>query len=160
MKIRLVTQADERLVESLHPLLLQLVPDCRKPSSDCLHGIAGSADMRLFVAEEKERIVGTLTLVFSRTLTASKAWIEDVVVDRDYRRRGIARALLREAVETARQNGIETLCLTSNPTRIAARTLYRETGFREYDTGVFKLDLRASLPVAELSDTDAAHRTP
>ncbi len=144
MEIHIVHRIDPTLSEAIGRLLPQLNPGSGKPSDRYLQSVIQSSDTRLFIAVKGEQVVGMLTLVFSRLISGSKAWIEDVVTDQDFRNQGIATALLQQAIDTTRQEGIDTLCLTSNPSRTAARTLYRKIGFNEYDTGVFKMALQTS----------------
>src|SRR5262249_26373649 len=75
------------------------------------------------------RYVGTLTLVMFRIPTGLRAWIEDVVVDRDERRKGIGELLNREALELALKKGVRSVDLTSRPQRLEANALYRKIGF-------------------------------
>lgn len=95
----------------------------------------------LFVAQTGEGyITGMLTLTACSTLTGDKVWIEDVIVDERFRGQGAGRALIRTAVDYARNElKASSIYLTSNPSRIAARALYRSEGFEEYETGVFRI---------------------
>jgi ribosomal protein S18 acetylase RimI-like enzyme len=81
-----------------------------------------------------------LTLTICHTLACSKYWIEDVVVDPAHRGEGVGRALVRAAVNHVKENEtVPAIYLTSNPSRVAARSLYMSEGFEEYNTGVFRL---------------------
>lgn len=95
----------------------------------------------LFVAEDDDRnVMGMLTLTSCPTLAGEKVWIEDVIVDEKFRGQGVGRALLRAAVEFARKElKTQAVYLTSNPSRVQARSLYRSEGFEEYETGVFRI---------------------
>jgi ribosomal protein S18 acetylase RimI-like enzyme len=52
----------------------------------------------------------------------------------DFRRRGVARALLERAAEEARERGCTHIALETEVENSAARSLYRSTGFRETET--------------------------
>ena len=92
------------------------------------------------VEDDKGRLIGMLTLTFCPTLTGDKYWIEDVIVHYEFRGHGIGKALVKAAVSHVKQSGQPyRIYLTSNPSRTAARNLYRSEGFEEYDTGVFRL---------------------
>ena len=95
----------------------------------------------LFVAEDDDRnVMGMLTITSCPTLAGEKVWIEDVIVDEKFRGQGVGRALLRAAVEFARKElKTQAVYLTSNPSRVQARSLYRSEGFEEYETGVFRI---------------------
>ncbi|MBE6236150.1 MAG: hypothetical protein E7112_07945 [Bacteroidales bacterium] len=50
--------------------------------------------------------------------------------------------MLRKAVSYAADTlNASSISLTSNPSRTAARNLYRSEGFEEYETGVFRLNI-------------------
>ena len=72
-----------------------------------------------------------------------RAWIEDVVVDGAYRRQGIGNALVRAAIERAREAGARRVDLTSRPTREAANRLYRRLGFAQRETNVYRYTFEA-----------------
>jgi ribosomal protein S18 acetylase RimI-like enzyme len=81
-----------------------------------------------------------LTLTCCQTLSRPKYWIEDVVVDPSCRGKGAGRALVQAAVRFVKEkNDGSVIYLTSNPSRTAARNLYRSEGFEEYETGVFRI---------------------
>ena len=105
-----------------------------------LQNLLAKEDFHLFVAENKEGIIiGMLTLTSCSTLAGEKLWIEDVIVDESHRGHGTGRALLREAISYASDILKATsITLTSNPSRVQARSLYRSEGFEEYNTGVFR----------------------
>ena len=122
-------------------ILLQML-DSKLPSIDAerLASLIKDEDLYLFVTEVDGRLAGMLTLTFCETLSRRKYWIEDVIVDDAFRGRGFGRALVRAAVDFAqKKEGLPTIYLTSNPSRVSARSLYMSEGFEEYETGVFRL---------------------
>jgi ribosomal protein S18 acetylase RimI-like enzyme len=58
-------------------------------------------------------------------------------VDEKMRRRGIAEALLRHAIDLARAAGANGVSLTSNPGRKAADRIYQRMGFERRDTNAY-----------------------
>ena len=106
-----------------------------------LQALAASDSFNLFVAEDEDgMIAGMLTLACCPTLSRSKWWIEDVIVDPAYRGQGVGRALVQAAVAHVKAtDASSSLYLTSNPSRVSARRLYVSEGFEEYETGVFRL---------------------
>lgn len=87
---------------------------------------------RHLLVGELDRIVGTADLIVVENLSRdgrSWAMIENVVVEERFRRRGIATALLTEAVARATAGGCYKVQLISNETRSAAHELYRKLGF-------------------------------
>ena len=131
---------DKKTAEQVEDLLHML--DSKLPGIDAerLARLVKEEDLYLFVIEEDSRLAGMLTLTFCETLSRRKYWIEDVIVDDAFRGKGFGRALVRAAVDFARKKeGLPTIYLTSNPSRISARSLYMSEGFEEYETGVFRL---------------------
>lgn len=98
-------------------------------------------DAPVYVAESGGAVVGMVTLCVFTTLTGSKAFLDHLVVDPDFRRRGIGRALAHHAIELARQAGASRIDLTANRSKRAGRALYESLGFHERDTNVFRLPL-------------------
>lgn len=60
-----------------------------------------------------------------------EGYIANIAVHPGYRRKGIARALLRHVMEYAKQNGLLFLTLEVRPGNTAAIRLYRAEGFLE-----------------------------
>jgi ribosomal protein S18 acetylase RimI-like enzyme len=81
-----------------------------------------------------------LTLALFPLPTGARAWIEDVVVDRDARGRGVGALLTREALRLAQESGARTVDLTSRPSREAANRLYAKLGFQLRETNVYRYD--------------------
>jgi ribosomal protein S18 acetylase RimI-like enzyme len=101
-----------------------------------------SEDAPTYVAESGGRVVGMVTLCVLRTLTGPKAYLDHLVVAPDQRRQGIGRALVRHAIEQAEAAGASRIDLTAGAEKEAGRALYESFGFRQRDTGSFRLDLR------------------
>jgi ribosomal protein S18 acetylase RimI-like enzyme len=92
----------------------------------------------LVARDQAGSVVGSLTLVLFRIPTGVRAIIEDVVTDQGARRQGAGTALVNAALETARLRGVRTVDLTSRPSREAANRLYRELGFEQRETNVYR----------------------
>jgi ribosomal protein S18 acetylase RimI-like enzyme len=129
------------LVDAFARLVPQLSSSSPPTSEAQLAEIAASAATVLFVARDRGRIVGSLTLALFRIPTGLRAWIEDVVVDESARGGGVGEALNRAAIDRARALGARTVDLTSRPSRDAANRLYRRLGFVERGTNVYRYEL-------------------
>ena len=141
MKTYILQQLNEVNAARVDELLHMLSPDSPALRAERLTELITEDSFWLFVAEDAEgMLAGMLTLTRCNTLSYSKFWIEDVIVDPTYRGQGIGRDLVHAAVEYVKNYGDSSpLYLTSNPTRTAARALYRSEGFEEYNTGVFRI---------------------
>ncbi|MBO5805403.1 MAG: GNAT family N-acetyltransferase [Tidjanibacter sp.] len=142
--IKILTSASEQAASELNELLLSLDPTPRPPlTAERLAEVVAAPNTTLFVAQSEGVIVGSLTLLYYQSPLNNKYWIEDVVTSPTQRGRGIGRALVEAAITHARtHHPSATLMLTSNPSRTAARNLYRSVGFEEYNTGVFRLTIK------------------
>ncbi len=99
---------------------------------------------RNLVAERDGVIVATLHIAIVPGLSRAgsrRAIIEAVRVASAARGRGIGGALVRRAVEIARQDGCALVELTSSKQRERAHGFYRRLGFEQSHEG-FKLELR------------------
>ena len=116
----------------------------RAPGAEQVEQLLASSATTLLLAREHDgRIVGMLTLAMFPIPTGMRAWIEDVVVDREARGRGVGSLLTIEALRLARVAGARTVDLTSRPSREAANRLYVSLGFRPRETNVYRHDEQA-----------------
>ncbi|MEV0297867.1 GNAT family N-acetyltransferase [Nocardia sp. NPDC050710] len=60
---------------------------------------------------------------------AQRGWVLGLAVDSEYRGRGIARALLEQAVTNCRAALVDSVYITVRPTNQAATNLYKKAGF-------------------------------
>jgi GNAT superfamily N-acetyltransferase len=103
--------------------------------------IMASADNALFVAEEKDRVVGTFQLTFIPNLTgrgALRVKVESVKVSARLRSKGIGAAMMAHAEEEARARGARLLELSSNKTRTDAHRFYERVGYERSHEGFKK----------------------
>ncbi|MDQ3738559.1 MAG: GNAT family N-acetyltransferase [Actinomycetota bacterium] len=134
----MVQQVDDDLVSAFDRLTPQLSSSSSAPDWAALEELVATAGTVIFVARLDGEIVGSLTLVTFRIPTGQKAWIEDVVVDEGARGRGVGELLSRAALEEAARRGIDSVSLTSRPSREAANRLYQRIGFEPRDTNVYR----------------------
>tara|TARA_R110002096_G_scaffold407483_1_gene606054 strand:- start:1458 stop:1730 length:273 start_codon:yes stop_codon:yes gene_type:complete len=78
-KLNIITDS---VLNAFRKLIPQLSSNCVLATKKVLEDIINSNSILLFIAEENNEILGTLTLVFYKTPTRDKVWIEDVVVDK------------------------------------------------------------------------------
>jgi GNAT superfamily N-acetyltransferase len=90
-------------------------------------GPEGLAEGRTYVAEEDGSVAGFATWAQAGGVTE----LEDLFVDPDWRRRGIATALLSRIADVLRAQGVRYLEVTANP---HAQGFYRAAGFIDCGT--------------------------
>lgn len=101
-----------------------------------------------FVWEEDRRIVGNITV--NRVSPGSLRWlISNVAVARDYRGRGIARALMDAAVAYVEECGGTSVSLQVRANNEPARHIYLSMGFKDI-SGSTQLRLDRVTPTPEL----------
>ncbi|WP_205752877.1 IS110 family transposase [Cryptosporangium phraense] len=129
------------LVRAFDLLLPQLDPSAAPLNAAAVDALVRWPGNRLLVARVDGEIAGVLMLVMFPIATGTQARIEDVVVDKASRKRGIGAALTMEAVRLAREAGAHAVDLTSHPSRQHANRLYQRLGFQRSDTNVYWLTL-------------------
>ena len=140
MFIEKAAEVTEGLYRAVNDLLSQLGAQKVNSTWEELRSLLQSESSTLLVArfpDENSEIAGILTLVVYRVPTGVRCIVEDVVVDEKLRRRGIAEALLRHAIDIARKAGANGVALTSNPRREAANKLYQALGFQRRETNAY-----------------------
>ena len=136
------TAYDEAQYDAVCRLLRQLTTRSVELTPEAYLHLVESPCSRLFLLQCGGAVVGMLTLGRYLSPTGSKAWIEDVVVDEACRGSGFGRLLVAHAMDYCREEGVDTVYLTSNPKRIAANALYQSMGFVRKETNMYKLDLK------------------
>jgi ribosomal protein S18 acetylase RimI-like enzyme len=145
MYIGQVAEATRELYEALQQLIPQLGIHKTAPTLSELNALVRSEASTLVIArqtDEKGPIVGILSLTVYRVPTGVRSIIEDVIVDENSRGRGIGEALVRHAIELARQAGAGGVALTSNPNREVANKLYQSIGFELRKTNSYYYKLK------------------
>ena len=141
MQIDIVTQAssNEELYDAFQRLIPQLTDNTPPPSLNDLADLVRDASSTLIVArDDRSQIVGALTLTVYRVPTGIRSIIEDVIVDTSARGQGIGDALMKYAINLAREKGAQNISLTSNPMREAANRLYLRVGFKKRETNAYQ----------------------
>jgi GNAT superfamily N-acetyltransferase len=102
-----------------------------------------------FVMEDGSKVVGTVaTIPYERRF----AWIGMVLVDPEYRSRGIGTELLRQAIEHLDDAGIPTLKLDATP---QGKPLYEKLGFvNEYE--IERWSLRRTVEESRVASAEIA----
>ncbi|MBC7233382.1 MAG: GNAT family N-acetyltransferase [Chloroflexi bacterium] len=97
--------------------------------------------LRGYVWVAEGQLVGNVSL--TRENQQHSLWsISNVAVHPDFRGRGIARQLMKAAIQEAKQKGAQWVILEVQTDNAPARQLYQELGFQVYDT-VAELSLPA-----------------
>jgi ribosomal protein S18 acetylase RimI-like enzyme len=145
MYIGKITEPTEELYNALRHLIPQMGIHKIPPSHEELSTLLKTPGAMLLIAREPDEngeIIGVLSLTIYRVPTGLRSIVEDVVVDEKMRRRGIGEALVRYAIDLAREAGANGVSLTSNPQREAANRLYQSMGFELRKTNPYFYKLK------------------
>ena len=143
LEIRDATETD--LPEILAMLADDMLGAGRDPGAvdpaylDALRAIQAEPNSRQLVAVVAGRVVGCFQLSFLPGLSRRGSWraqIEAVRVTRERRDGGIGAAMIRWAVEQARQRGCSLVQLTTDKRRSDAHRFYRRLGFEASHEGM------------------------
>jgi len=140
MFIARATSVTDELIDAFARLLPQLKLNFPLPSLQEMEALLSSNASILILArypDEQAPVSGILTLILYRVPTGIRARVEDVVVDESLRGKGIGEALMRYALNMARDAGADGIALTSNPRREAANRLYQRLGFNPWQTNLY-----------------------
>jgi ribosomal protein S18 acetylase RimI-like enzyme len=145
MHIEKVLEVTDEIFEAVMRLVPQLGIHKPKPSWDNLNLLVNSGTSILLVArhpDDVSPIVGMLTLSLYRVPTGGRSIIEDLVVDENHRKMGIAKALTLSAIQIAHVADANGVALTSNSQRVEANQLYLAMGFKKRETNAYFYKLK------------------
>ncbi len=94
-------------------------------------------DRTVYLAYHNNTVAGQIIL---RKNWNNYAYIEDIAVDAAFRKCGIGKALLSQAIKWARKKGLAGVMLETQNNNVAACTLYEKCGFTlgGFDTYLYK----------------------
>jgi len=145
MYIEKVVEVTDEIYEVVCSLVAQLGAHKPKPSRDDLNLLVNSGSSILLVARypnEDSPVVGMLTISLYRVPTGGRSIVEDLVVDEDHRKLGIAKALTLFAIEIAQVADANGVALTSNFQRVEANQFYPAMGFEKRETNAYFYKLK------------------
>jgi ribosomal protein S18 acetylase RimI-like enzyme len=126
VEIRRATEADLELMHSLWDTFTREATFTPYPGSPFDPSLV--VDDIALVAEEGEAVLGT---VYTNTSSPDFGYVFGLYVVPEARRRGIARALMREVARILRDQGRAYVVLTVDTPNEEARALYAELGFED-----------------------------
>ncbi|MEU1590413.1 GNAT family N-acetyltransferase [Micromonospora sp. NPDC005710] len=138
--VRAATPQDDP--EQVFDVLRHLAPDAVRPGADLLatawRDLHAQRGRRLLLAVAGDTLVGTLDTLVAPNLThGARPYmvVENVVVAPEWRRRGVARALLLTALDDATAAGCYKVQLVSHAARTDAHRFYASLGFARSAVG-------------------------
>jgi ribosomal protein S18 acetylase RimI-like enzyme len=140
MHVEKVFEFSDEIFDGILRLIPYLGSHKSLPTREEIDSLIRSESSTLWVArypDQNGEIAGILTIAIYRVPTGLRSIVEDVSVNQNFRRLGIARALVQTAINFAREAGANGVALTSNPKREAANLLYQTMGFERRETNSY-----------------------
>ncbi|MBI4344267.1 MAG: GNAT family N-acetyltransferase [Euryarchaeota archaeon] len=97
--------------------------------------IRRNPDYRIYIAAADGKIIGTFSLLIMENLAhrgAPMGFVENVVVDMDWRGKGVGRRLMEFGMDRSRGRGCYKVTLSSRLEREVAHRFYESLGFRKH----------------------------
>lgn len=141
MKIREITKNDFDGLMSLYMQLHDnLFPEKTERVMNVWQDILNDKNHHIIVAEEDGKIVSSCVCVIIPNLTRSQrsyAFIENVITDKDYRRRGLATYCLNYAKEIAINENCYKIMLLTGSKKESTLKFYEQAGYNRNDKTAF-----------------------
>jgi len=99
-------------------------------------------NIKYFIAVENHKVISSCYLSIIPNLTRggkSIGFLENVITDKDYRQKGIGRALIRMAVEHGKVNNCYKIILQSGSARKENHIFYEKCGFEGNSKRAFEI---------------------
>ncbi|MEO0573236.1 MAG: GNAT family N-acetyltransferase [Bacteroidota bacterium] len=103
--------------------------------------VATTNETILYVCQHQNEIIGMALMATYKVISGHKGMIEDVVVNEQYRGKGIGRKLIQGLLEEGHKLNLSEILLFSGHHRKAAISLYTSLGFILKESGLYQLSL-------------------
>lgn len=141
MIIKLIKDITEIDLKIINKLLYQLDPKCSSLTNNSLKKIFSQKNVTIigcFKNSQQKSLIAIVTIVFYQTFSGYRCRIEDLVVNKEERGKGLGKKLLKEAIKIAKRKRVNFIELTSRPERKVANILYQKMGFKIKNTNVYR----------------------
>jgi len=145
----LIREAKESDLLTIRKLTLELIEamgniegiDIKLIAENC-RNLLNEANSYILVAEIKGVVSGFINFTTRKTILhrGLSGLIDELIVAKSYRGKGIGRQLLSSAIEKSRQLGCCEVEVSTEKTNAKAREFYRQCGFTERGV-LFEMDL-------------------
>ncbi|NOZ85602.1 MAG: GNAT family N-acetyltransferase [Deltaproteobacteria bacterium] len=146
--IRIVPSTEGDL-PSIKPLLSELMDvmantegiDVEQSFKNCCILIK-DPDHHMLVAKDKDVIVGFISFTMRKTIVHLRpsGLVDELIVSKSYRGRGIGKQLISAAMNTCRELGCSEVEVSTEKSNTRAREFYQKCGFEE-DAVLLEMDL-------------------
>ncbi|WP_075719745.1 GNAT family N-acetyltransferase [Roseburia sp. 499] len=140
----MIREISEQDLKGLLTLYMQLhdnpMPESTQELNDLWKQILNDKNHHIIVAEEDGKIVSSCVCVIIPNLTHSQrpyAFIENVITDENYRKRGLATDCLNYAKEIAQKENCYKLMLLTGSKKESTLKFYEQAGYNRNDKTAF-----------------------
>ena len=136
-KLKSITQESQA---DINHLIYQLDPTVPITKISDTKEFLSDPNSSLFIAlNSNQKIIGMIAVShYQQIIGLKKALIEDFVVDKKHRNKGVGNNLLKYATKAAKKLNCTHIELTSNPKRIEANNFYINQGFILRETNCYR----------------------
>lgn len=134
-----LTEPSSEVEEAVKNLAKKIGNNYKELTTQDFHDMITSPNITVLAAKDGEAIIGMITVLVYRIPYVKKAYLDDLVVDEAYRGHGIAKQLMKQAIDLAKEKGAAYIDLTARPERVAGNSLYEKFGFKKRETNVYRL---------------------
>ena len=142
LTFRVVTRQDLPRILDLYARALDGKALAVADAEHLFERIRSYPDYQLYLCEQDGRLAGTFALLIMDNLGecgTPSGVVEDVVVEPEFQRRGVGRAMMEHALAICRQKGCYKMMLSSNLARTEAHAFYESLGFEKHGYS-FRID--------------------
>ena len=134
-----LTDLNEAIQTQVSDLFKQLAPDIKQLSLKEVLDKKNNCSVLCY--EENGRIVGLAVMCSYKVMSGYNGWIEDVIVDENYRGKGIGRKLIEKLIEIGKDLYLTNIFLFTGKHRTAANKLYSNLGFTKKNSNIYSLKI-------------------
>lgn len=120
-------------------LYKQLNPEINQLSTKEI--LENNENLVFVICKEEGNVVGMAMMATYKVISGHKGMIEDVIVDNNYRGKGIGRKLMESLLNEGKKRQLNEILLFSGHHRKAAIELYKSLGFNLKDSGLYRIIL-------------------
>ena len=130
-------QINAKLSEQVNQLFEELNSNIEQMS---LTQVLQNEEAIIFVvAADNNQLAGMASMAIYKVISGHKGMIEDVVVSKQHRGKGIGRKLMNKLLLEAKNRKLSEVLLFSGHHREAAINLYKSLGFNLKNSGLYRL---------------------
>ncbi|MEN5085604.1 GNAT family N-acetyltransferase [Sphingobacterium faecium] len=137
MEIKILCLADinDQMAEEIAALFKQLSPQKKQlPLTELLKD--GNPISFVYCLID-QHVAGIASICTYQVISGTKGWIEDVVVNKKYRGRGIGKKLIEKILEIGHEKKLKEILLYTEDHREAALNLYQGIGFQAKESKIY-----------------------